>query len=566
MLNQTKAFMKQTCTFSAFLSLLLINNLLFAADIIIKDSDLNADVDHVWSNFNTYFLDGFVFLETGGTLTIEAGTRIKALESPSTTDNASALIITRGAKIFAEGTANNPIIFTTEFDDLSDPTDIDPTAPEGKGLWGGLIVLGKGMIANSTPEEAIDGIPAGEARALYGGTDDADNSGVLRYISIRHGGAELAPGDEINGLTLGGVGSDSQIEYVEIIGNEDDGIEIFGGTVAIKYAVVAFCGDDAFDYDLGWRGKGQFWFAISGAEDGDHGGEHDGAKPDEGEPTSNPTIYNATYIGGGSADGIAKNEHALIFRDGAAGTYANSIITDYVNFALQVEDRAEGVDSRQRMEDGLLNLKNNVWWDFGEGSELNCGINGILSSTEDAEDKNCQFLINHLMANGNTLENPELNNIGRTIGSNFDPRPSSHAITQNLADYADNYFTTVEYKGAFHPNAPLWTDGWTALDNQMFITSTEETELTIDHFNMQIFPNPVSETAEIQFMLHMPQIITLSIFDIQGKEVSRLINHTQYGTGQQKIKFNTNRLQTGVYFYRLNNGIHSISNSFVLQK
>ena len=261
--------------------------------ITITDSDLKGNTTHNWTNNNIYLLDGFVFLEADGVLNIEAGTIIKGKESPSSSDNATALIITRGAKINAIGTAEQPIIFTTEIDDVSDDFDLLTT---DRGFWGGLIILGYGQIANSTPETRVEGIPDGETRAIFGGDNDADNSGILRYVSIRHGGAELSPGDEINGLTLGAVGSGTTIEYIEVVANKDDGIEFFGGAVNVRNAAVSFCGDDCFDWDLGWRGNGQFWMALTGEDNGDNGGELDGAKPDDGSPTSNPTIVNALSL------------------------------------------------------------------------------------------------------------------------------------------------------------------------------------------------------------------------------------------------------------------------------
>ncbi|MEL6944475.1 MAG: T9SS C-terminal target domain-containing protein, partial [Bacteroidota bacterium] len=318
------------------------------APIIIGDDDIVGGATYNWTNDNCYILDGFVFVEAGAVLNIQAGTVIKGRETPSTGDNASALIITRGATINAEGNGDAPIIFTAEIDDTTDPDDL---TPNDRGLWGGLIILGNAQIANPTAETRIEGIPEGEPRALFGGSDDMDNSGILRYVSIRHGGAELSPGDEINGLTLGAVGSGTTLEHIEVIANSDDGIEFFGGTVGLKYASVSYCGDDSYDWDLGYRGQGQFWLALLGDDDGDNGGELDGARPDDGEPTSNPTIYNATFIGAG-CNSTASNSNALLFRDGTAGTFSRGILTGF-NEGIEVEDRASGVDSRQRMEVAL---------------------------------------------------------------------------------------------------------------------------------------------------------------------------------------------------------------------
>ena len=435
--------------------------------ITIKDEDLKAGQTYTWTADNCYLLDGYVFLEDGGTLNIEPGTIIKGKEVPSTGDNASALIITRGATLNAVGTAQEPIIFTAEIDDTDDPYDLAAT---DRGLWGGLIMLGKAEIANPTSETNIEGIPVGEDRALFGGDDDEDNSGKVSYVSIRHGGAELSPGNEINGFTLGAVGSGTEIDHVEVIANADDGIEFFGGTVAMKYVSVTFCGDDAIDWDLGYRGKLQHVFVMIGEDDGDNGGELDGAKPDDGEPFANPTVYNATFIGSGIG-ATAKNATGLLFRDGTGGQIWNSIITEFTGKGIEVEDRASGVDSRQRMENGQLALANNIWWEFGAGNELNAGANGFIRATDDAEDPNAQFLIDHLATNDNTIEDPELGGVDRFGINELDPRPRfGGPAYQNVAEPTDMFFDATDYKGAF--GSTLWLSEWTALDEYDFLAAT----------------------------------------------------------------------------------------------
>ena len=147
----------------------------------------------------------------------------------------------RGGKIYAQGTAEKPIIFTALSDDLSDATDLGQA---DKGLWGGLIVLGKSTL-NSPSANAVDGvitdniegIPVTEPRGQFGGSDEGDDSGVIRYVSIRHGGSVIGADNKINGLTLGAVGPGTTIEYVEVFANKDDGIEFFGGTVNTRYMV-----------------------------------------------------------------------------------------------------------------------------------------------------------------------------------------------------------------------------------------------------------------------------------------------------------------------------------------
>ena len=216
-----------------FAAALLSSTFSFADEITISDDGTGTGTT-TWTSDNTYILSGFVFVNSEDTLTIEAGTVIKG--AAGTQANASALIVARGAYINAVGTAEDPIIFTFEGDPL------DGSIPyTTKGQWGGLIVLGSAKLNSVPGESAIEGIPTTEVRGLYGGTDDSDNSGIIKYISVRHGGTDIGAGNEINGITFGGVGSGTTIDYVEVISNADDGLEFFGGTVCVKHAIVSFC-------------------------------------------------------------------------------------------------------------------------------------------------------------------------------------------------------------------------------------------------------------------------------------------------------------------------------------
>ena len=179
----------------------------YAQNDAIRINDNVGSGDVYWTANNTYYLDGNVFVNAGTTLYIEPGTVIKG--SPGVGEESSFLCVARDGMIIAEGTPDAPIIFTFEADPL------DGSVPlETNGQWGGLLILGNASL-NSTPgESAIEGIPTGEIRGLYGGTNDEDSSGILSYISIRHGGTEIGAGNEINGLTLGGVGSGTTINNI----------------------------------------------------------------------------------------------------------------------------------------------------------------------------------------------------------------------------------------------------------------------------------------------------------------------------------------------------------------
>jgi len=539
-----------------FLSFFLFCAFLTGAQhvVTVTDADLNGTT--TWTSDNEYLLDGFVFLEEG-TLTIEAGTVIKGKETPTTGDNASALIITTGAKIHAVGTADHPIVFTAEDDDLSDPADLDVKLD--RGLWGGVLLLGKAVLGFNDKEAQVEGIESSETRARFGGTDDSHNCGTVKYVSIRHGGAELSVDNEINGLTLAGVGSETVIEHVEVIANEDDGFEWFGGTVSCKWLISAFNKDDAFDYDYGWRGKGQFWFAILADDLADNAGEHDGAKDDDKTPWSNPVIYNATYIGSGvNADAAdLKNSTALHFRDNAAGTYANSVFTDFKNHAVEVEDLASGVDSRQHIENGELVLKNNIWYGFGAGSEWKTGSNGMIRATGGAEDPTAQFLVTHLTANSNAVEDPMLRGISRETDQGLDPRPDSNspAWTLTRAQLPDNWFNQTDYLGAF--GTELWITGWTALDEYGYIGDLSVGSKDVPGskgFHLgQNYPNPFNETTTIEYSVDSKTFVHLSVCDITGKVVKTLVNETK-PKGTYKVRLSNP--ERGIYLYQIVAGPH----------
>ena len=305
-----------------------------------------------WTNNMTYILDGFVYVNEGQTLTIEPGTIIQAKQGQE--ENASALIVARGGKIIAEGTPTQPIVFTFE----GDPGNTPATT---RGKWGGLIILGAASLNSSPGTSQIEGIPTTEPRGNYGGADDLDDSGILKYVSIRHGGTNIGADNEINGLTLGGVGAGTTIEYVEVIGNNDDGIEWFGGTVNAKYLISAFCSDDALDYDEGYRGLNQWVIVHQDAEEADRGGEHDGGTdPETAMPYATPIFFNVTSIG-------APTSRALTFRDNAGGEYHNSIFSGYgkgvdVEF-LDGQDQ----DAYAQFEAGNLRIENCVFHNIGNG-------------------------------------------------------------------------------------------------------------------------------------------------------------------------------------------------------
>ena len=302
--------------------------------------------NETWTSENIYVLDGKVVVDEGVTLTIEPGTIIKGAEGQESL--ASALVVDQGGKLMAEGTASNPIIFTSVLDGIEAGQTEGTLSTSDVGLWGGVIVLGKAPISvNGDVETAqIEGIPASESYGQYGGTDAADNSGVIKYVSIRHGGIYLGEDNEINGLTLGGVGNGTVIENIEVVANQDDGIEWFGGTVNVTNALVWSQGDDGFDADQAWTGTLDNGVIVMGTESGT-ALELDG--PEGSTATEGGyTMKNLTLIGAGTSsmyadlrDGLIANlENVFAYGFGADATVnvngadsATELTNDRITFA-----------------------------------------------------------------------------------------------------------------------------------------------------------------------------------------------------------------------------------------
>ena len=246
----------------------------------------------------TYSLKGYVYVTNGATLTIEAGSVIK-----SDVTEKGALIIERGAKLIASGTPSLPIVFTSG----------KPAGQRAPGDWGGIIMLGKAP--TNRPLDPAPTIEGGVGRQ-YGGTDPLDESGILRYVRIEFAGIAAEPGSEINGLTLGGVGSGTIIENVQVSFGNDDAFEFFGGTVNARNLIAFATADDDFDFDFVYTGKIQFGVSCRKPDFVDGGDAGNAIECDNdaastlATPRTKPQLSNFTFIGPNNAAGTAAN-HTL---------------------------------------------------------------------------------------------------------------------------------------------------------------------------------------------------------------------------------------------------------------
>ena len=388
--------------------------------VVVLEGKLNAD--RTLSADYDYLLRGAVFVEGGATLTIEPGVKIFGEQASNGT-----LIVAQGSKIMADGTADAPIVMSSDA----------AIGSRARGQWGGLIING------SAPTN--QGVTFGEGdTGAFGGNNPTDSSGTLRYVRLEYAGIEFSPDNELNGIAFQGVGSGTVAEYIQVHMNQDDGIEFFGGTVNLKYALVTGARDDSFDWTDGWTGKGQFWIAQQYGDDADNGFEVDNSsKNNEATPRSAATIYNVTLVGDPSGP---ESDNGMLIREGAAGTYANFIVTGFNKIGLDID----GESSIAQAEGGGLVVKNSIFFQNGKG---NFG---------DEKDDDGFDEAGYATGNGNTESDPGLADPFSKTAPNFTPRAGTTAVSA-AAPPSDGFFEPVNFIGAVSPSNN-WVSGWTTSD------------------------------------------------------------------------------------------------------
>ncbi|RDI57038.1 hypothetical protein [Flavobacterium glaciei] len=397
-----------------------------------------------------YLIKGQVFVRSGAVLTIEPGTVIFGDKASKGT-----LVIDRGGKIIADGTAAAPIVFTSG----------QPAGTRDRGDWGGLVILGNAPV--NQPDPAIEGItPA----VIFGGTNNADNSGILKYVRVEFAGIELTPNNETNSITLGGVGSGTQMDYTQVSFGGDDGFEWFGGSVNSKHLVAFAMWDDCFDVDFGFTGKVQFGVAVRYGSYADQSGSNI-FETDNG-PNDNLTTLittgvfsNITGIGPKITNTQSINgnfQHALDLRRRTALTIANSA---FVGMPRGLRMNQQSVVDNYTTGTGVL-LNNYmsaplVTFSAGTGMTANAAAIQTLwnatNETNTSTDLAAVYL--DLGLNTNIFFG---NNTSTGYASNPDFRVTAGALTAGAAftnaKLADAFFTRVAYRGAF--GTTDWTDGW----------------------------------------------------------------------------------------------------------
>lgn len=543
--------------------LILISGKVFSAidSTTLNSSSITSNI--VLNRTTTYIMKGFNYVQNGATLVIEAGTKIYG-----DFNSKGTLIIQRGGKIFANGNANDPILFTSQ----------KPAGQRAAGDWGGIIILGRSGIntASGADSAEIEGFGPGLG-PIYGGQPivDNDSSGVFRYVRIEFPGINLTgiSGNEINGLTMGGVGSRTVIEYVQVSYSGDDSFEWFGGTVNCKHLISFKVIDDDWDTDNGFRGKIQFGLSVrdSGLVDvsTSNGFESDNnvnTPTNFNSPRTKPIFSNMTVIGPYGQIGWALN--SLWGRGGHLRR--NTLMSAYnsIIMAWRVGLRVDGSGVGNAATGDTIQIRNTIL----------AGNIRLADSTGTGSFSPQQWLQTPSFANTIFTDNASVQltdpfNIYPNVplpGTNVNywmPLSGSPALSgasfsnPNLAG-----FENVSYRGAF--GTDNWTANWAQFNpkNYTVIGINQISSIVPENFILnQNYPNPFNPSTKLSFSIPKSGFTSLKVFDISGKEVADLVNEN-LTPGTYEYQFNSNNLSSGIYFYTLRvNNISDTKKMFLIK-
>ena len=392
----------------------------------ITDTIISGEitVDKTLTNDATWYIRGDVKVKAGATLTIEPGTTVIAQS-----DVVSYILIEQGAKIMAEGTATEPITFTSDVKE--------------SGSWGGIHICGK------APINVSGGTGSSEiGDAVYGGTIADDNSGSIKYCRIEYSGIALDEEHEANGLTLYGVGSATEIDYIQIYIGADDGIEFFGGTVNITHAYVYGAEDDCFDWTQGWVGKGQYWLAVQIDGKGDRGIEADNSSSNNlATPYSNPTLSQITLMGSGTEE-----SRGVKLREGTKAQIYNIIVTGFSERSIDVEHN----QTITNLNDGTLELDYAYISEDVTGDVFKYSKSKVPSTTDENGDGVVDSLDQISDSNGPSASTDKKFETSTNVSVGSDIEDYTLTGGKN-ATTIDSFFATDSNIGSGN----AWINGWT---------------------------------------------------------------------------------------------------------
>lgn len=520
----------------------------------------NITTTYTLNSNKIYLLLGECRVKTGGNLVIPAGTKIFGEKTSK-----GSVIVERGGKINAVGTPTNPVIFTSAF----------PPGNRNAGDWGGIVILGKARINTNTGVDTAQ-IEGFATPIYYGGQDDNDNSGVLQYVRIEYAGVALAPNNEINGLTMGGVGKGTTIDHIMVSYCGDDSFEWFGGNVNAKYLVSYNAIDDEFDTDNGFRGRVQFCLSIKNPLiadiSGSNGFESDNnGAPNYNPPRTQPIFSNVTFIGVKQFDTSTvdpNHKRGMHQRRNSLMNVYNTIFMGYPTGCL-----FDGVGVANACNGDTIKFMSNIiagisGKNFDTAAMSGNGFNATTwslnaSRKNDTLNTNAQVMLTNAYG-GYTSKNWNTSFFIPLVGS-----PALDAAKYTDVSSVDPYFTSVNFRGAF--GATDWGLGWANFRPDTItytggvgiqqISSIVPAEYKLE----QNYPNPFNPTTKINFAITKSGFVSLKIYDITGKEVSNLVNE-KLGQGSFSYEFNASNLSSGIYFYTLKTGDFVSTKKMVLIK
>lgn len=393
-----------------------------------------------WTADKRYVIRDYVGLTSGNTLTIDPGTVIYG------GDGRATLFIQRGAKIVADGTERRPIIFTS---------------PQRTGLraqkdWGSLVLLGNAPINVAGGQAFLEGLPS-QPEYTFGGTDPADSSGIIRYVRLEFGGFEIATAQEINGLTLGGIGTGTVVDHVQVLQNKDDAFEFFGGTVNASHLLGVGFADDGLDFDFGYLGSVQFAAMIKRAEndEGDSNilteSDNNGTGGPE-TPLTSPMVYNVTSVRVPSNTG----NYGAVLRRNSAGNYHNIVVQGSRNAPVNLRDSS----TNNNANSGSLVFDNSIL--FGDFSDA-----AFPSRTDGPQSRTFVFTTNKHNRNVDPLLAIGTPSLLKTYMPDVTPLDDSPALDADMvAVPPDNGFLrVVDFQGAVGPGNNWILSGWASFSD-----------------------------------------------------------------------------------------------------
>jgi hypothetical protein len=413
-----------------------------AASTVVEQSgtfEVSTDIskDTIWKSGAQVTLSQHIHV-TGAVLTIEPGVTILGKQGTS-------LVITTTGRLVSEGTKEKPIVFTSS-------KAVGSRAP---GDWGGVVLLGTAPINVSGGSEKIEGFPStATGLTVYGGTKADHDCGSLKYVRIEFAGFQLVKDNELNGLTMGGCGTGTKIDYVQVHKGNDDGIEVFGGTVDLKHVVITQPDDDGLDWDYGWVGRVQFAVIQQSKVTGDNGMECDSNKNNnDAEPRSKPTIWNLSIIGSDAEPGKAgKTQTVALFRTGTGVDIGNALFAHAADFAINVATKSSATQATS----GNLKVHDSMFFDIANSNWPTSDTKG-----DDDEGFDEQAFFEKTEHKNVFGTDPMLTDATSMTAPNFTPKAGSPALTGGATPPAGGFFdTAATFRGAF--GSVDWTAGWTS--------------------------------------------------------------------------------------------------------